>query len=180
MKVINPATEEAFANCPRASVDHLNQAVAAARAAFPARAATSMGERRKSHRADRGRHRAEQLGDARPATVAKSNFDGAFQNSGQVCLAIKRRYVHESIYDELAELADAVILGDGSKQGAQLGLLQNRMQYEKVKGFPEDARKNGTIVAGGEVTDRPGFIRPTIVRDITEGSRLEGHTWQYG
>jgi hypothetical protein len=36
MKVINPATEEAFADCPRASVDQLNQAVAAAKAAFPA------------------------------------------------------------------------------------------------------------------------------------------------
>jgi acyl-CoA reductase-like NAD-dependent aldehyde dehydrogenase len=117
------------------------------------------------------------LDDAKPATVAKGIFDGAFQNSGQVCLAIKRLYVHESIYDEmcneLAQLAEAAIVDDGSKQGTQLGPLQNRMQYEKVKGFLEDARKNGTIVAGGEVMDRPGFfIRPTIVRDITEGSRL--------
>ncbi len=36
MKVINPATEEAFTDCPRASVGQLNQAVAAAKAAFPA------------------------------------------------------------------------------------------------------------------------------------------------
>jgi acyl-CoA reductase-like NAD-dependent aldehyde dehydrogenase len=47
------------------------------------------------------------------------------------------------------------------------------MQYEKVKVFLEDAKRNGNIIAGGEVIDRPGFfIRPTIVRDITEGSRL--------
>ena len=47
------------------------------------------------------------------------------------------------------------------------------MQYEKVKGFLEDAKQNGTIAAGGEVVDLPGFfIRPTIVRDIKEGSRL--------
>lgn len=117
------------------------------------------------------------LDDADPATVAKGIFNGAFQNSGQVCLAIKRLYVHESIYDsmcaELAQLADAAIVDDGSKQGTQLGPLQNRMQYEKVKGFLDDARKHGTIIAGGDVIDRPGFfIRPTIVRDITEGSRL--------
>jgi acyl-CoA reductase-like NAD-dependent aldehyde dehydrogenase len=117
------------------------------------------------------------LDDAVPATVAKGIFSGAFQNSGQVCLAIKRLYVHESIYDslcdELAQLADAAIVDDGSKQGTQLGPLQNRMQYEKVKGFLDDARKHGTIIAGGDVVDRPGFfIRPTIVRDITEGSRL--------
>ena len=115
------------------------------------------------------------LDDADPATVAKGIFNGAFQNSGQVCLAIKRLYVHESIYDsmcdELAQLADAAIVDDGSKQGTQLGPLQNRMQYEKVKGFLDDARKHGTIIAGGDVIDRPGFfIRPTIVRDITEAA----------
>jgi acyl-CoA reductase-like NAD-dependent aldehyde dehydrogenase len=117
------------------------------------------------------------LDDAKPKAIAKGIFDGAFQNSRQVCLAIKRLYVHESIYDEmcaeLAELAEAAIVDDGLKQGTQLGPLQNRMQYEKVKGFLDDARKNGKIVAGGEVVDRPGFfVRPTIVRDISEGSRL--------
>jgi acyl-CoA reductase-like NAD-dependent aldehyde dehydrogenase len=117
------------------------------------------------------------LDDAKPAAVAKGIFDGAFQNSGQVCLAIKRLYVHESIYDEmcaeLAQLADAAIVDDGLKQGTQLGPLQNRMQYEKVKGFLDDARKSGKIIAGGDVVDRPGFfVRPTIVRDISEGSRL--------
>jgi acyl-CoA reductase-like NAD-dependent aldehyde dehydrogenase len=117
------------------------------------------------------------LDDAKPAAVAQGIFNGAFQNSGQVCLAIKRLYVHESIYDEmcneLAQLADATIVDDGSKQGTQLGPLQNRMQYEKVKAFLDDAKKHGNIIAGGEVMDRPGyFIRPTIVRDIAEGSRL--------
>ena len=47
------------------------------------------------------------------------------------------------------------------------------MQYEKVKGFLDDARKNGNIIAGGKAMDRPGyFIEPTIVRDIKEGSKL--------
>lgn len=117
------------------------------------------------------------LDDAKPKAVAKGIFEGAFQNSGQVCLAIKRLYVHESIYDEmcheLVQLAEAAVVDDGLKQGTQLGPLQNKMQYEKVKGFLDDARKNGKVVAGGEVMDRPGyFIRPTIVRDISEGSRL--------
>jgi acyl-CoA reductase-like NAD-dependent aldehyde dehydrogenase len=117
------------------------------------------------------------LDDAKPEAVAKGIFDGAFMNSGQVCLAIKRLYVHESIYDrmcnELAQLAEAAIVDDGLKQGTQLGPLQNKMQYEKVKGFLDDAREHGKIIAGGEVMDRPGyFIRPTIVRDIAEGSRL--------
>lgn len=117
------------------------------------------------------------LDDADPAAVAPAIFEGAFQNSGQVCLAIKRLYVHESVYDrmcdELAKLADDAVVDDGLKQGTRLGPLQNKMQYEKVKAFLEDARASGKIVAGGEVPDRAGyFIRPTIVRDIAEGSRI--------
>jgi acyl-CoA reductase-like NAD-dependent aldehyde dehydrogenase len=117
------------------------------------------------------------LGDVDPKTIAPAIFDGAFQNSGQICLALKRLYVHESVYDkmcdELAELANAAIVDDGLKQGTKLGPLQNKAQYEKVKGYLEDARANGKIVAGGDAPDRPGyFIRPTIVRDIAEGTRL--------
>ncbi len=39
--VLNPATEEVIAQCPKASVEHVDQAVAAARRAFPAWSATS-------------------------------------------------------------------------------------------------------------------------------------------
>jgi acyl-CoA reductase-like NAD-dependent aldehyde dehydrogenase len=118
------------------------------------------------------------LDDVDPKKVAPGIFEGAFQNSGQVCLAIKRRlYVHESVYDEicneLVAIAKNTVVDDGSKQETKLGPLQNKMQYEKVKGFLEDARKNGNIIAGGSAMDRPGyFIEPTIVRDIKEGSRL--------
>jgi acyl-CoA reductase-like NAD-dependent aldehyde dehydrogenase len=117
------------------------------------------------------------LDDVDPKKVAPGIFEGAFQNSGQVCLAIKRLYVHESVYDEICEelvnIARNTVVDDGSKQGTKLGPLQNKMQYEKVKGFLNDARKNGNIIAGGKAMDRPGyFIEPTIVRDIKEGSKL--------
>ncbi len=112
-----------------------------------------------------------------PAGCGKSAYRYIFQNSGQVCLAIKRLYVHESVYDDLCEelvnIAKNTVVDDGSKQGTGLGPLQNKMQYEKVKGFLDDARKNGNIIAGGKAMDRPGyFIEPTIVRDIKEGSKL--------
>lgn len=117
------------------------------------------------------------LGDVDPKVVAPGIFGGATMNAGQVCLAVKRVYAHESIYDELcdelARLADAAVVDDGLKQGAQIGPLQNRMQYEKVKGFLENARAHGNIIAGGVVEDRPGyFIRPTIVRDISDGTMI--------
>ena len=44
-EVINPATEEVLADCPRASEDQLNAAVAAAKAAFPAWSKTDVDER---------------------------------------------------------------------------------------------------------------------------------------
>ena len=117
------------------------------------------------------------LDDVDPKKVAPGIFEGAFQNSGQVCLAIKRLYVHESVYDEICQelvaIANNTVVDDGSKQGTKLGPLQNKMQYEKVKGFLDDARKNGNVIAGGNAMDRPGyFIQPTIVRDIAEGTKL--------
>jgi len=117
------------------------------------------------------------LDDVNPKEAAPQLFNSAFQNSGQVCIAMKRLYVHDSIYDEmcaeLAKLAEDAIIGDGLEQGTQLGPLQNKMQYDKVKDLIEDARDTGTIIAGGTVPEDKGyFIRPTIVRDISDGTRL--------
>ena len=117
------------------------------------------------------------LEDVDPVATAPKIFGAAFQNSGQVCIAMKRVYIHESIYDamcdELARLADAAVVGDGLEQGTRFGPLQNRAQFEKVLGYIEDGRRDGKIVAGGErVGDKGYFIRPTIVRDIEDGSPL--------
>ncbi|MDO8290263.1 MAG: aldehyde dehydrogenase family protein [Parvibaculum sp.] len=117
------------------------------------------------------------LDDVDPKKMAPALFQSAFQNNGQVCIAMKRLYVHESIYDEmcdeLAILANAAIVGDGLKQGTQLGPLQNKMQYDKVSEVIADAKKHGKVIAGGEKMSGAGFfIQPTIVRDITDGTRL--------
>jgi acyl-CoA reductase-like NAD-dependent aldehyde dehydrogenase len=117
------------------------------------------------------------LDDADVKLVAPKIFDAAMSNSGQICLATKRVYAHSSIYDqlcdELARLAGEVIVDDGLKQGTTMGPIQNKAQYEKVKGFLADAQANGKVIAGGEALERDGyFIAPTIVRDIGDDSRL--------
>jgi len=117
------------------------------------------------------------LDDVDVRETAQGIFNAAFLNCGQVCLAIKRAYVHDSIYDamcdELARLAEAAVVDDGLAQGAQIGPIQNKAQYEKLKGFLERAATDGTIVAGGEIIDRAGyFLRPTIVRDVTDGDQI--------
>jgi acyl-CoA reductase-like NAD-dependent aldehyde dehydrogenase len=117
------------------------------------------------------------LDDASPATVAPLIFQSAFANSGQICAALTRLYVHESIYDDLVtrltELASAAIVGDGLAADTQFGPVQNKAQFERVKALIEDGRAHGTVLTGGVVSDSAGyFIRPTIVRDITDGTRL--------
>lgn len=117
------------------------------------------------------------MDDVDVKAVAAQIFQGAMVNSGQVCLAIKRVYVPESIYEamceELAALAKAAIVGDGLDAATQYGPLQNKGQYEKVKEFLKDAHEHGTVIAGGSALEREGyFIAPTIVRDIADDARL--------
>ena len=118
------------------------------------------------------------LGDVDVNESAKAIFASAFENSGQLCNAIKRLYVHESVCEEmvdaLAEIAANTVLGDGMNTATQLGPIQNRNQYERVIEFLDDIRANGgNIVAGGNVPDVPGFfIEPTIVTGVAEGSRI--------
>lgn len=116
------------------------------------------------------------LDDVDPKATAKSLFEGAMVNSGQVCLAIKRAYVHDSQYDvicdELAELARIAVVDEGTQQGAQYGPLQNKAQYDKVRQMIDEAAQRGTVI-GGETLDRPGyFIRPAIVRDIHDDASI--------
>lgn len=117
------------------------------------------------------------LDDVDPKVAAAKVYGGAMTNAGQICVAIKRAYVHSSIYDEfcdeIANLANAAIVDDGSKQGTTIGPIQNKMQYDKVVSLIEDAATRGKVIAGGKPLDRDGyFIPPTIVRDITDDAPL--------
>lgn len=117
------------------------------------------------------------LDDADVNTVAPKIFQAAMVNAGQVCLAAKRVYAPRAMYDELcaalAKLADEAIVDEGTKQGVQIGPLQNKQQYDKMKGYLEDAHASGTVIAGGHALDREGyFIAPTIVRDISDDAKL--------
>jgi acyl-CoA reductase-like NAD-dependent aldehyde dehydrogenase len=118
------------------------------------------------------------LDDVDPKAVAPKLFFASMVNSGQVCMAIKRIYAHERIYDglcdALAEEARKARVGDGLDAATQFGPIQNRMQYDRVIGILEDTkRRGGRILAGGEISKGPGyFFPPTIVADVEDSSRL--------
>lgn len=110
--------------------------------------------------------------------VAQKIFFGAFFNTAQICVATKRLYVHESIYDALRDrlvgIAKAVKVGDGGEQGTVLGPIQNKRQYERVLGLLEDARASGlTLLQGSDVPGGGGYFIPvTIVDNPPEASRV--------
>ncbi|MCF1464307.1 aldehyde dehydrogenase family protein [Agrobacterium vitis] len=118
------------------------------------------------------------LPDVNVKETAEKLFWAAFQNSAQFCVAAKRLYIHEDIYDELAEAlvvyARTVKVGDGAEQGTDLGPIQNRMQFEKLKNLLADAKDKGLhFLLGGEVEDRKGFFVPvTIIDNPPEDSRV--------
>ena len=112
------------------------------------------------------------------AAIAPKIFGGAFINSGQTCAAIKRLYVHESLYEPmcqaLAGIAQATPVGNGLDESSVMGPLQNRMQFDKVNALVEDAKAHGArILCGGSPTAGPGHFYPlTIVADVSDGIRL--------
>jgi acyl-CoA reductase-like NAD-dependent aldehyde dehydrogenase len=118
------------------------------------------------------------LDDVDAKAIAKKIFFAAFVNSGQVCMAIKRIYAHESVYDDLcAALVDEAKkakVGNGLDPTTELGPVQNKMQYDKIVALIEDTKNAGaTFLAGGEIPSGPGyFLQPTLVTNIADDSRL--------
>lgn len=117
--------------------------------------------------------------DVDVAAAAQKVTSLAFLNSGQICLAVKRIYVHESIYPEFRDaavkFAQSIKAGEGNEEGVFLGPVQNSMQFEKVKTFFSDIEKEKWNVAVGGKNDpnRPGyFITPTIIDNPADNARI--------
>ncbi|KAL4941544.1 hypothetical protein BDV06DRAFT_212549 [Aspergillus oleicola] len=114
------------------------------------------------------------------ATAAKIASMGFF-NSGQICVAIKRVYVHEEIYDKFLTAAVAfaktISVGPGTTEGVYMGPIQNAMQYEKVKGFISELSADQLALSNGDAKPfdegKPGyFIRPSIIDRPADDSRI--------
>lgn len=126
------------------------------------------------------------LPDADPAAIAQDLFWGAFINTGQTCAALKRLYVHDSIYEQvvqgLAQVAADMPLGHSLDESSVLGPIQNDKQFAIVADLVEDARNRGSrIVTGGAAAAHLGplFYPVTIVADAHDGDPLVD-TEQFG
>ena len=119
------------------------------------------------------------LPDVNIKTTVEKLFWAAFTNSGQLCLATKRLYVHADIYDsfaaELAAYARGVVVGDPMADGVQLGPVSNRRQYDAVVGLIRDAQDKGYRFLTGGLPDQSAagfFIAPTIIDNPPEDARI--------
>ena len=119
------------------------------------------------------------LPDADVEAVAQQLFWSSFTNAGQICVAAKRIYIHEDIYDDLskaiADYARTVVVGDGSQQGTGVGPIQNKKQFERVCELIQDAKDNGyKFLTGGDVDPSgTGYYVPiTILDNPPEDARI--------
>ena len=120
--------------------------------------------------------------DADVATACKGIFGSAFANSGQLCCAAKRVFVHESLLEEFkaeaVKLAGEAKFDEGFAQGVTHGPINNKMQFERVSALVEDARAAGAeILCGGKRMAPNGeaesfFYAPTIICGVAEGTRV--------
>ncbi|MDQ4075080.1 MAG: aldehyde dehydrogenase family protein [Chloroflexota bacterium] len=107
---------------------------------------------------------------------------GRFFNCGQACLAIKRIYVFEQIYDEFVEKLQGkigrLVVGPGLEKGTILGPMHTPGQRAEIEEQVADAVGRGaTVVLGGE---RPrgeryeagNYYLPTLLTEAPHDSRV--------
>jgi acyl-CoA reductase-like NAD-dependent aldehyde dehydrogenase len=109
-------------------------------------------------------------------------FTGAFDSTGQICMAAKRLYVHRSRYEEVVEGLSAIAagarLGHGLDEGITMGPLHSRRQLEYVQELTAQARESGAEVrefgeaAEGADISRGNFLRPSLVLDPADDARV--------
>lgn len=119
------------------------------------------------------------LADADWQSIVPTLFWAAFGNSGQWCIASKRIYVHRSIHAQFVEAFVAFAkdkkVGNGMDAETDLGPIQNRMQYDKLRDLFADVKDKGYKVPLGGTIDESlagNFVPVTIVDNPPEDSRI--------
>lgn len=120
--------------------------------------------------------------DADIDSAVSATSVGRFFNCGQACLAIKRVYVFESVYDEFVDKLRGKIerlrVGPGLEQGTIIGPMHTAGQRAEIEEQLADAvDRGGTVVVGGgrpdgAEYDRGNYFLPTLVTDAPHDSKV--------
>ncbi|KAL2827343.1 aldehyde dehydrogenase domain-containing protein [Aspergillus cavernicola] len=115
------------------------------------------------------------LPDVDVDSVATEVAAGCFFNSGQMCVATKRVYVHERIYDpflrKFLEAVRALPFTQDPGVPTVLGPVQNKLQYGIVQNIIQDCKQNNYKFAlGGSDIQSGQFIAPCVVDNPPDDS----------
>jgi succinate-semialdehyde dehydrogenase/glutarate-semialdehyde dehydrogenase len=152
---------------------------------------TQTGRRMMEIAAPKFKHVSAELGGSDPVIVfPDADVDaavrgvniGRFFNAGQACLAAKRAYVFEDIYDEfmegLAKRVSRYELGDGmekaEKPKIRMGPLNAARHRDLLADQLQDAEDRGAKVAvgGNGHTSKGYFFEPTVIENAPHDSRV--------
>ena len=107
---------------------------------------------------------------------------GRFYNCGQACLAVKRLYVVESVYDQFVEKLIGKVqrlkVGNGLEKDTRLGPMHTKVQREEIESQIADAvRRGAKVIAGGKRPEgadyeKGFFYLPTVLTDAPHDSRV--------
>lgn len=103
---------------------------------------------------------------------------GIFANSGQMCIAGSRLYVHKKVYDEVvqgvADRAKAIKVGPGTMDGVEMGPVVSQEQLTRVSSYIESGVSDGAeVIAGGNrIGDRGYFVQPTVVANTSNVMKI--------
>ncbi len=102
-----------------------------------------------------------------------------FLNCGQVCDALKRLIVHESIFDQAVEklkaLTETKAVGDPQNKNTDIGSLAAERQLDLLKSQVNDAIKKGAkIITGGKKPKnlKGAYYLPTILTNVKKNMRV--------
>ena len=115
--------------------------------------------------------------DADLKWAVRGALTAIYFNSGQICTAGSRLFVHKSIYDEtmskLIEGASAMRVGAGSDPATEVGPVISEEQLARVTGYVESGRREGAVArtggerASGELSDGY-FLPPTVLDQVSD------------
>jgi succinate-semialdehyde dehydrogenase/glutarate-semialdehyde dehydrogenase len=122
------------------------------------------------------------LDDADLDAAAAGIRVGRFFNCGQACLATKRIFVQEGVYDAFLEKISAQAAkmkpGNGMDPASRMGPMHTSTQRAEVEAQVQDALDKGArIVYGGgrpegDGFDAGNFLNPVVLADVPTGSRM--------
>jgi phenylacetaldehyde dehydrogenase len=112
------------------------------------------------------------LDDADVQSAAEGAAQAIFINSGQVCVAGSRLYIHKSKFDavvsEIAAIAKGMKIGSGFDPDTQIGPLVSAKQQKRVRGYIDSGLSDGAhALAGGAKPETGFYVEPTVLVDTT-------------